>query len=124
MRVIRAPAVGGLLLCCSVRNDGCWVPTQCVAIRRLVEDLNFGLEVVVCGTLREHDGLAMSSRNVPPLPSTAAWVMLEGRHFYYPQVYLSEEERKRATILYKALSAGRECYLAGERNAQEIKRFV
>jgi pantothenate synthetase len=37
---------------------------QCVAVRRLVEDLNFGLEVVVCDTLREADGLAMSSRNV------------------------------------------------------------
>lgn len=71
---------------------------QCVAVRRLVEDLNFGLEVVVCDTLREADGLAMSSRNV----------------------YLSAEERKRAPILYKALCAGRSRYLDGERSAQEI----
>lgn len=55
---------------------------QVAVIRTMVEDLNVDVEVVACPTLREADGLAMSSRNV----------------------YLSEEERKQASILYAALS--------------------
>ncbi|MEQ1680026.1 MAG: pantoate--beta-alanine ligase [Nitrospira sp.] len=57
---------------------------QSALVKQLVEDLNLGVEMVVCPTVRETDGLAMSSRNV----------------------YLSQEERKRAVTLYKSLQAG------------------
>ena len=50
---------------------------QVIVIRRLAADLNFPLEIVVCPTVREPDGLAMSSRNA----------------------YLNPEERKAATVL-------------------------
>jgi len=56
---------------------------QCLVIKRMVSDLNFPIEVVIGQTVRESDGLAMSSRNS----------------------YLSPEERKVATILYEALSS-------------------
>jgi len=61
---------------------------QCVLIRRLVKDLNMDLDIQVMNTVREEDGLAMSSRNA----------------------YLNKEERKAAVILYKSLCAGREVY--------------
>lgn len=55
---------------------------QTLIIQRMVRDLNLNLEIVICPTIRESDGLAMSSRNK----------------------YLNTEERKAATILYKTLS--------------------
>jgi pantoate--beta-alanine ligase len=61
-------------------------PGQCVLIRRIVEDLNMDVNVVVMDTIRESDGLAKSSRNE----------------------YLSESERKAATIIYKSLIAAKE----------------
>jgi pantoate--beta-alanine ligase len=92
-----------------------------------VADLNFALEVVVCDTMRETDGLAMSSRNVRvPLPKAAGLLVTHrarGAGVLH-QVYLSAEERKRAPILHKALSAGRDRYLAGERSAKEIIRYA
>jgi pantoate--beta-alanine ligase len=57
---------------------------QSALVRKLVKDLNLGVEIVVYPTVREADGLAMSSRNV----------------------YLSQEERIRAATLYKGLQAG------------------
>lgn len=71
---------------------------QCVAIKRLVRDLNFPVNVVIGDTVREADGLAMSSRNM----------------------YLSPVERRRATVLYRALSKGKDMYLSGERRAEKI----
>lgn len=59
---------------------------QAAAICRMVEDLNFPMRVEVCPTVREPDGLAMSSRNR----------------------YLSPEERKKAICLYNALNIGRQ----------------
>jgi pantoate--beta-alanine ligase len=56
---------------------------QCVLIRRIVEDLDMDVNVVVKDTVREADGLAMSSRNA----------------------YLSKEERKAAPVLYRSLTA-------------------
>jgi pantoate--beta-alanine ligase len=72
---------------------------QAAVIRQMVRDLNFPLEIVVCPTTREPDGLAMSSRNV----------------------YLDPAQRKAATVLYRALSAAREFYDAGERDAEKIR---
>lgn len=57
---------------------------QSLIIKRLVEDLNFDIEVIVCPTIREPNGLAMSSRNS----------------------YLEENEKKTATVIYKALLEG------------------
>jgi len=59
---------------------------QLAVIRRLVHDLSFDVEIVAGPTVREPDGLAMSSRNV----------------------YLSPEDRRTATVLYRALQAGRD----------------
>ena len=56
---------------------------QCQVIKRMAADLNLAVEVVECPTVREHDGLAMSSRNR----------------------YLNEAERKAATVLHRTLEA-------------------
>ena len=72
---------------------------QAAVIRRMAVDLNFPLEVIVCPTTREADGLAMSSRNK----------------------YLSEAERKAATALFRSLSAAKEMYEKGERDAEKLR---
>lgn len=73
---------------------------QAIVIQRMVRDLNFPLEVMVCPTVREADGLAMSSRNT----------------------YLNAEERKAAAVLYRALSAARDAFSEGEREAEALRR--
>ena len=75
---------------------------QVAVIRRMTHDLNFPLEVVVCPTMREPDGLAMSSRNA----------------------YLNNEQRRAATVLYRALTVAREAYKAGERDAQTLRDLM
>lgn len=72
---------------------------QAAVIRRMAVDLNFPLEVIICPTMREADGLAMSSRNK----------------------YLNEAERKAATVLFRALSAAKDLYEGGERDAEKIR---
>jgi pantoate--beta-alanine ligase len=72
---------------------------QATVIRRVVADLNMPLEIVVCPTVREPDGLAMSSRNQ----------------------YLSPGERKDAAVVYCSLSRGRELIEAGERDVDVIR---
>jgi pantoate--beta-alanine ligase len=72
---------------------------QSVVVRRMVADLNFPVEVVVCPTVREPDGLAMSSRNV----------------------YLNPDERRAASVLYRALQAAKELWETGERSGPAIK---
>ena len=74
---------------------------QVLVLKRMVHDMSFPVEIVVCPTIREPDGLALSSRNA----------------------YLSGEERKAATVLYRALVAAKERYEQGERNAEAL-RFV
>jgi pantoate--beta-alanine ligase len=73
---------------------------QVVVIKRMVADLDMGVEVVVVPTVRESDGLAMSSRNI----------------------YLSPEERQAATILFKALTLAQQLWRDGERDAEKIRR--
>jgi pantoate--beta-alanine ligase len=55
---------------------------QTVVIKRMAKDLNFDTDIIVCPTAREHDGLAMSSRNV----------------------YLNKEHRSAARVLYQCLN--------------------
>ncbi len=71
---------------------------QVVVIRRLVADLNLPVRIEVCPTVREPDGLAMSSRNA----------------------LLSQAERSRALALPAALDAARERAAAGERSASAL----
>ncbi len=75
---------------------------QLKVIQRLVRDLNIPTEIVPCETVREPDGLAMSSRNV----------------------YLKPDERQAATVLYRALCAGRDAILAGERDGKRVQALV
>ncbi len=73
---------------------------QAVVVRKLVRDLNIPTEIVVCPTVREADGLAMSSRNA----------------------YLSPEERQAAPVLYQALTTAQQLYTAGERDAEVLRQ--
>lgn len=59
---------------------------QCIVLARMVRELDFPFELVVCDTLRESDGLAMSSRNR----------------------YLSSDDRQRSTVIYRALNAAQQ----------------
>jgi pantoate--beta-alanine ligase len=68
---------------------------QLVIVRRMVRDLNFKTRIIAVPTMREQDGLACSSRNQ----------------------YLNPEERKQATVLYKALLAAAS---AKEKSATEV----
>jgi pantoate--beta-alanine ligase len=75
---------------------------QVAVIRKMVRDLNFPLEVIVGQTVREPDGLAMSSRNI----------------------YLGPEERQAALVLYKALGAAREMWQTGERRGTALREAM
>jgi pantoate--beta-alanine ligase len=75
---------------------------QLAVIRRLVLDLSLPIEVVACPTIREPDGLAMSSRNVN----------------------LTADARRAAPVLLRALQAGRHAIEAGERDAMHVRRAM
>ncbi len=75
---------------------------QAAVIRQMTRDLNFPIEIVVSPTTREPDGLAMSSRNV----------------------YLDLEQRKAATVLYRALNAANDAYESGERDAETLRQIM
>ncbi len=71
---------------------------QVAVIRRLVHDLNFPVQIVVCPIVREPDGLALSSRNI----------------------YLNPEERKSALALSRSMSAIQARFESGERDARRL----
>ncbi len=75
---------------------------QLVAIRRMVTDLNMEVEIVGMPTIREEDGLAMSSRNA----------------------YLSPAQRQQATALFRGLRKARRLLDSGERDAAELAAVV
>ena len=75
---------------------------QTAVVKRLVKDLNMGVDVVVVPTVREADGLAMSSRNV----------------------YLSEEERRAAPVLYQALSGAKRLWEGGQHDGEMLRGAV
>jgi pantoate--beta-alanine ligase len=75
---------------------------QAAVIRRMARDLLFPLEVVVYPTVREPDGLALSSRNR----------------------FLSDEERRAATVLFRALCAASEAFASGERDAERMRQAM
>lgn len=75
---------------------------QVIVVKKMVTDLNFSTEIVVGETVRESDGLAMSSRNV----------------------FLSSSERKEAAILYQSLCVAKELITNGETHTKKIKEAM
>jgi pantoate--beta-alanine ligase len=75
---------------------------QSVVIRRLVRDLGMPVEAVVCPTVREPDGLAMSSRNR----------------------YLTSQERSQAPVLNRALQAAALALASGDTSADSLRQFM
>jgi pantoate--beta-alanine ligase len=73
---------------------------QVAVVKKMVADLNMNLQVVACPTVREADGLAMSSRNI----------------------YLTREQRRAATVLCRALTLARDLWEQGENEAGTIRR--
>ena len=75
---------------------------QALVITKMVVDLNMNLEVIVVPTVRENDGLAMSSRNV----------------------YLNPQERQAATVLYRALTQAQQQWQKGEKDAERLRQAM
>jgi len=73
---------------------------QVLVVRKMVQELKMGLEIVALPTVREDDGLAVSSRNA----------------------YLNPEERKAATVLYRSLCLVKELWKSGEKDAENIRQ--
>lgn len=75
---------------------------QSVIIKRMARDLNFNIDIVVCPTVREQDGLAMSSRNA----------------------YLDDDQRRAACILYRCLSEASESVRSGITSGEKIRELL
>lgn len=73
---------------------------QAIVIKKMVADLDMNLEIVTVPTVREPDGLAMSSRNT----------------------YLNSEQRQAALVLYQALTLAQELWSQGEKEAERIRQ--
>jgi len=73
---------------------------QAIVIKKMVADLNMNLEIIAIPTVREPDGLAMSSRNI----------------------YLNPQERQAALVLYQALSLAQKLWSQGEKDAERIRQ--
>jgi len=71
---------------------------QTLVIRRMVADLNMSLKIIVCPTIREADGLAVSSRNR----------------------YLTDKQKKQAAYIYKSLQKARQMIDAGDKNCGAV----
>ena len=97
-RLFQITALGGLLVYGLLGLHFGISAAQVAVLRRMVRDLNFDLEMVVCSTVREADGLALSSRNR----------------------YLSAEERARALVLAKALNIIAAAYRGGLKNVVQL----
>jgi pantoate--beta-alanine ligase len=75
---------------------------QVVVVQQMVRDLGFPVQIVVCPTVREPDGLALSSRNV----------------------YLTPEQRRAAPVLYRALRAAQEAWQRGEHDGERLRAIM
>ena len=75
---------------------------QATVIRQMTHDLDFPIEIIICPTVREPDGLAMSSRNA----------------------YLKPEERQAAVVLFRALSNAKAAFTTGERDAAHLRQVM
>ncbi|MEO0071010.1 MAG: pantoate--beta-alanine ligase [candidate division WOR-3 bacterium] len=75
---------------------------QALVIQRMVKDLNFDIKIVIVPTVREPDGLAMSSRNR----------------------YLTPEQRTQAPVLFRSLKLAEGLIKKGERNTEKVKRAM
>ena len=75
---------------------------QAIVIRKMVADLNMNLEIVTLPTVREPDGLAMSSRNI----------------------YLTPEGRQAAVVLYQTLSLAQQLWAQGEKNVEKLRQEI
>jgi pantoate--beta-alanine ligase len=75
---------------------------QTIVIKRMVQDLNMPIEIIICPTQREADGLAMSSRNT----------------------YLDAEHRRAAPVLYRALCAAKDAFDRGERDGDQLRSIM
>ncbi|MCX5997407.1 MAG: pantoate--beta-alanine ligase [Chloroflexi bacterium] len=75
---------------------------QALVIQKMVADLNMNLEVIVCPTIREKDGLAMSSRNT----------------------YLTDSERLSAPVIYRSLCMAGDMFAKGERDSGIIRKAM
>jgi pantoate--beta-alanine ligase len=75
---------------------------QTLVVRQLVRDLNLGPDLVIVPTVREPDGLALSSRNA----------------------YLTPEQRRAAPVIYQSLCRAKERWHQGERDADSLRRAV
>ncbi len=75
---------------------------QAIVIRKMVADLNMNREIVTVPTVREPDGLAMSSRNA----------------------YLNSKQRQAATVLYQALTLAQQLWSQGEKDADHIRQEI
>ncbi len=73
---------------------------QVIVVKRMVSDLNLGIDIVSVPTIRDADGLALSSRNI----------------------YLSPGERQAATVLFKALTLARQLRQGGENDANKLRK--
>jgi pantoate--beta-alanine ligase len=75
---------------------------QAVVLKRMVRDLNFDIELVICPIVREVDGLAQSSRNK----------------------YLNKEQRAGASVLYRALKAAESAFQSGEYDGAKLRQIM
>ncbi len=75
---------------------------QVAVIKQMTRDLSYPIEIEVVPTVREEDGLALSSRNT----------------------YLDENQRQAATVLYRALRAAEKAYQSGERSGDTLRKIM